>query len=176
MRVYLSSAFVLCLLRNNIHIAIQFLCLSGHQTFLVYLTIYISAAQTTILNGNCSTSHRIEHEVRKKGLRNPRFFASAGISSTLRLLADTTIMATSLSCLIVFPFSVRQWQSGGWRPFLDTKRMGLLYKSRIPERTISLRFLGVILWVFRFEVSVYNIYITNQFQPTFAQGGRGVVQ
>ncbi len=25
---------------------------------------------------------------------------------------------------------------------------------------------------FRLEVSVYNVYITNQFLPTFAQGGR----
>jgi hypothetical protein len=24
------------------------------------------------------------------------------------------------------------------------------------------------------KVSVYNVYITNQFQPTFAQGGGGV--
>ncbi len=33
---------------------------------------------------------------------------------------------------------------------------------------ISLRFL-------RLEVSVYNIYITNQFQTTFASGGGGVL-
>jgi hypothetical protein len=39
---------------------------------------------------------------------------------------------------------------------------------------ISLRFLGIILRVFRLEVSVYNFYITNQFQTTFAQGGGGV--
>ncbi len=32
-----------------------------------------------------------------------------------------------------------------------------------PERTISLRFLGIILGVLRLEVSVYNVYITNQF-------------
>ncbi len=32
-------------------------------------------------------------------------------------------------------------------------------------------FLGIILRVFRLEVSVYNVYITNQFQTTFAQGG-----
>jgi hypothetical protein len=37
-------------------------------------------------------------------------------------------------------------------------------------------FLGIILRIFRLEVSVYNVYITNtnQFQITFAQGrGRG---
>jgi hypothetical protein len=33
-----------------------------------------------------------------------------------------------------------------------------------------MRFLGIILRVLRLEVSVYNIYITNQFQPTFARG------
>jgi hypothetical protein len=34
--------------------------------------------------------------------------------------------------------------------------------------TISLR-----LRVLRLEVSVYNVYITNQFQTTFGSGGRG---
>jgi hypothetical protein len=37
-----------------------------------------------------------------------------------------------------------------------------------------LRFLGIILRVLRLEVSVYNVYITNQFKTTIAQGGRGV--
>ncbi len=46
--------------------------------------------------------------------------------------------------------------------------------SRIHERTISLRFLSIILRVHRLEVSIYNVYITNQFQTTFATGGRGV--
>ncbi len=31
-------------------------------------------------------------------------------------------------------------------------------------------FLGIILRVLRLEVSICNIYITNQFQTTFAQG------
>jgi hypothetical protein len=39
------------------------------------------------------------------------------------------------------------------------------------ERTISLRFLGIVLRVFRLEVFVYKVYITNQFQTIFAQGG-----
>jgi hypothetical protein len=38
-----------------------------------------------------------------------------------------------------------------------------------------LRFLGIILRVLRPEVSVYNVYSTNQFQTTFAQG-RGEVK
>ncbi len=33
-----------------------------------------------------------------------------------------------------------------------------LTRSRIPECTISLRFLGIILRVLRLEVSVYNVY------------------
>jgi hypothetical protein len=37
--------------------------------------------------------------------------------------------------------------------------------ERIHESTIS----GIILRVFRLEVSVFNVYITNQFQTTFAQ-------
>ncbi len=44
-------------------------------------------------------------------------------------------------------------------------------RSRIHERTISLRFLGIILKVLRIEVSVSNMYITNKLQTTFAQGG-----
>ncbi len=34
-------------------------------------------------------------------------------------------------------------------------------------------FWELILRVHRFEVSVYYVYITNQFQPTFAHGGGG---
>ncbi len=48
-------------------------------------------------------------------------------------------------------------------------------RSRIHERTISLRFLGIL--ILRLEVSVNNVNITNQFQTTFARGrgrGRGV--
>ncbi len=48
-----------------------------------------------------------------------------------------------------------------------------MYRSRIHEHTVSLRFL--LLRVLRLEVSVYNVYIKSQFQTTFAQGGgRGV--
>jgi hypothetical protein len=36
--------------------------------------------------------------------------------------------------------------------------------------------MGIILRVLRLEVSVYNVYITNQFQTTFAQGGGGGVK
>ncbi len=46
--------------------------------------------------------------------------------------------------------------------------------SRIHERTISLRFLGIILRVLRLEVSVYNVYITNQFQTTLGWEEGGV--
>jgi hypothetical protein len=49
-------------------------------------------------------------------------------------------------------------------------------RSRICERTISLRFLGIILRVLRLEVSEHNVCITNQFQTTFAQVGRGGVK
>ncbi len=46
-------------------------------------------------------------------------------------------------------------------------------RNRIHESTISLRFLGIILRVLRLEVSVYNVYITNQSQTTFAVWGGG---
>jgi hypothetical protein len=36
-----------------------------------------------------------------------------------------------------------------------------------------LRFIGVFLGVLRLEVSIYNVYITNQFHTTVAQGERG---
>ncbi len=44
-------------------------------------------------------------------------------------------------------------------------------RSRIHERTILLRFLVIIVRVVRLEVFVYNVYITNDFQTTFALGG-----
>ncbi len=47
----------------------------------------------------------------------------------------------------------------------------LCYQRRIHERKISLRFLGIIFRVLRLEVSIYNVYITNQFQTIFARGG-----
>ncbi len=53
--------------------------------------------------------------------------------------------------------------------------MGTGFRSRIHECTISLRFLGIILRVLRFEVSIYNVNINNRFQTTFPQGGRGRV-
>ncbi len=46
-------------------------------------------------------------------------------------------------------------------------------RSQIHERTISFRCLGIILRVLRPEVSVYNVYITDQFQTPFARGGGG---
>jgi hypothetical protein len=39
-----------------------------------------------------------------------------------------------------------------------------------------LRFLGIILRVLRLEVSVYIVYITNQFQTTCSRGGGGGVK
>jgi hypothetical protein len=50
-----------------------------------------------------------------------------------------------------------------------------LSRARIPERTISLRFLGIILRVLRLEVSVYNVYITIQFHLSnhFCSRGEG---
>jgi hypothetical protein len=46
-----------------------------------------------------------------------------------------------------------------------------VYRSRIHKHTISLKFLGIIFRILRLEVSVYNVYITNKFQTTFAQEG-----
>ncbi len=46
--------------------------------------------------------------------------------------------------------------------------------SKIHERTISLRFLGIILRVLRLEVSVYNVYISKKHVSNhFARGGGG---
>ncbi len=53
-----------------------------------------------------------------------------------------------------------------------TLNIGKKYRGRIhDEGRISLRFLGIILRFFRLEVSVCNVYITYQFQTTFARGG-----
>ncbi len=43
-------------------------------------------------------------------------------------------------------------------------------KPKLMNVQISLRLLGLILRCLRLEVYVYNVYITNQFQTTFAQG------
>ncbi len=55
---------------------------------------------------------------------------------------------------------------GGWRA----------YRSRIHERTILLRFLGIILRGLRLEVSVYNVYITNQLLKGEGGGGKSVLE
>jgi hypothetical protein len=49
----------------------------------------------------------------------------------------------------------------------------IVYWSRIHERTFSFRFLGIILRVLRLEVSAHHVYISYQFQPSFAQGEVG---
>ena len=59
-------------------------------------------------------------------------------------------------------------------PVLVTLMTSWHLRSRIHECTVSLRFLGIILRVLRLEVSVHNVYITNQFQTSFAQGRVGV--
>ncbi len=59
------------------------------------------------------------------------------------------------------------------REHYECKLAPIETRSRIHERTISSRFLGTILRVLRLEVSVYNVYITNQSQNTFARGGGG---
>jgi hypothetical protein len=46
-------------------------------------------------------------------------------------------------------------------------------RSRIHERTISLRFLGIILRVLRLEVSAYNVYITNSLKQLLLKVGGG---
>ncbi len=51
-----------------------------------------------------------------------------------------------------------------------------LVRSYIHERTTLLRFRGIILRVIRLEVAVYNVYIKNQFQTAFNQGGGGWVK
>ncbi len=54
------------------------------------------------------------------------------------------------------------------RPFSQSLRRYFPW-SRIHERTISLMFLDIILRDLRQEYFVYNVYITNQYQTTFAQ-------
>jgi hypothetical protein len=60
---------------------------------------------------------------------------------------------------------------------MNSSRIVIKSRSRIHERTMSLSFLGIILRVLRFEVSVYDVNIKNQFQATFGQtkgvGGGG---
>jgi hypothetical protein len=55
----------------------------------------------------------------------------------------------------------------------NVKNFGIQARSRSHERKISSRFFGI--RVFRLEVSVYDVYITNQFQATFDRGRGGGV-
>ncbi len=50
-------------------------------------------------------------------------------------------------------------------------------QSPFPEAEfMNIQFLGIILRVLRFEVSIHNVYITNQFQTTCPWGGGGGVK
>jgi hypothetical protein len=49
-------------------------------------------------------------------------------------------------------------------------------RSRIHERTISLRFLGIILGVLILEVSVNNVTLQTSFKPLLLRGGGGGVK
>jgi hypothetical protein len=51
-----------------------------------------------------------------------------------------------------------------------------LNSSRIHGRTISLMFLSIILRFLGLEISINYVYIANQFQTSFAQGGVGGVK
>ncbi len=50
----------------------------------------------------------------------------------------------------------------------------MYYRSRTQEHTISLQYLPFRAWSWEFvrlDVSLYNVYIINQFQTTFGEGG-----
>jgi hypothetical protein len=72
----------------------------------------------------------------------------------------------------LFLFLESRWRAVG-NNVINFGRLLKRTKREIHERTILLQFLGIILRVLRLEVPVYNGYITNQFQTTFAQGGKG---
>jgi hypothetical protein len=67
----------------------------------------------------------------------------------------------ALSCYVAVPAK---------RTGLNHSHIVLLSLSRIHERTISLRFLGIILIVLRLKVSAYNVCITNQFKQLLLKG------
>ncbi len=48
-----------------------------------------------------------------------------------------------------------------------------MYEAEFMKVTISSRFLDLIVRVLRLEVSIYNVYISDQLQTTFARGGGG---
>ncbi len=66
-----------------------------------------------------------------------------------------------------------------WEGFSDLAQQSGMYtvhvvhEAEFMNEQISLRLLGIILRVLRLEISVYNVYIKNQFQTTFAGGGGG---
>ncbi len=87
-----------------------------------------------------------------------------------------TVCANGISHLRTLKIGMRNRQSP--EPFSkgDRRLPGEL-RSRIHERTISVRFLGIILRDLRLELSVYNVYITVQtsFKPLLLKEGGGRV-
>jgi hypothetical protein len=79
--------------------------------------------------------------------------------------------------LLILP-GITQWRSEPSSILLVAAAMiGLRYRSRIHERTISLRFLGIILRVLRLQVSAYSVYCTLQIQNSLNPlllGGGGI--
>ncbi len=90
-------------------------------------------------------------------------------------------LSVSPQCLTLHfrytPHWVYYWKT--WSSSLMAERrmppwcagLGSELRSRFHERTILLWFLGIILRVLRFEVSVYNVYITNHFCSLGGGGG-----
>ncbi len=73
---------------------------------------------------------------------------------------------SSLHCIVHGTYTVYNPKKRPGTAHTGTHRH--VTRSRVHERTISLKFLGIILRVLRLEV-----YLTGQFQTTFARGGGG---
>ncbi len=107
------------------------------------------------------------------------------------LISPNTKICIIYSCNCV-NFCRRYMQKNRWKPNISylcagfvirvsmttgriaqTQRQAEISRDCIRERKISLKVLGIILRALRLEVSVYNVYITNKFQPTFSRGVGG---
>ncbi len=108
------------------------------------------------------------------------YFGDGSMSYVFHYVPVDVIDFTTICRLKIFSFWLKQYYGVFCMVSCDLRQtlwswaeLQNVYWSQIHERTILLRFLGIILTVFRLEVSVFNVYITNQFHTTFARGGGG---
>jgi hypothetical protein len=136
---------------------------------IVYHVPYVKKGKFFILGGSCylkiiTIYHMIQKSLPPKRLAN-------GFSGNLlhTYIYNTEQMISCTVCGVRAVHLNGIYTSGCTSQENNLKQTHNWSKSRIHERTISFRFLGVILRLLILEVSVYIIYITNQFKKSVSR-------